>query len=209
MALTIPSSLIAEKNKLFSGGAFLELLQVTMSELSQTLRIVNNNEDITWNSQTWQKFQFQAGSFNESNEGEAPQISVKVSNVLRAVQGYVESADKGLVGDSVIYYLIHSDNLSETTPVITQNFTILGVTCDENWVDFLLGAENFFLRAFPTNLYKRKICRYKTPDGFKGTRCGYSGAETTCDRKFSTCIGYGNQERFGGQPSIPGGFFDV
>lgn len=209
MALSIPSSLIAEKNKLFSGGAFLELLQVDMSENSQTLRIVNNNDDIDWDGQTWQKFQFQPGNFVESNEGETPQITVKVSNVLRAVQGHVENTEKGLVGDNATYYLIHSDNLSETTPVITQNFTILGVSCDELWVEFLLGAENFFLRSFPLNTYKRKICRYKAPDGFKGTRCGYSGVETTCDRQFSTCVSYGNQQRFGGQPSIPGGFFDV
>ena len=209
MPLDIPSSLITEKNKLFSDGAFLELLKVEMSENSQTLRIVNNNEDIVWDSQTWQKFQFQPGSFNENNEGEAPQISVKVSNVLRAVQGYVEAADKGLVGDTVTYYLIHSDNLLEGTPVIEQSFTILGVSCDVNWVEFLLGAENYFLKAFPINVYKRGICRYKTPDGFKGTRCGYSGVRTSCDQKFSTCVSYGNQARFGGQPSIPGGFFDV
>ena len=209
MALNIPSSLIAEKNKLFSGGAFLELLKIVMSENSQTLRIVNNNEDVIWDGQTWQKFQFQAGDFSESNEGETPQVTVKVSNILRAVQGHVENTDKGLVGDVVSYYLIHSDNLLENTPVISQNFTILGVKCDENWVEFLLGAENFFLRAFPINMYKRMICRYKSPDGFKGIRCGYSGGESLCDRTFSTCISYGNQARFGGQPSIPGGFFDV
>jgi phage-related protein len=43
-------------------------------------------------------------------------------------------------------------------------------------------------------------CQYRK---FKDCRCGYTGSEKTCDRTLETCKRYGNQERFGGFPSMP------
>jgi phage-related protein len=203
--LTIPSDLIAEKNKLFSGGAFLELLEVQMSEISDTLRVVNNNEDIEWGGYTWTKFPFEPGDYKEDQQGEAPRVTVKVSNVARVIEGYLDQTDEGLIGDTVIYRLIHSDHLDED-PAIMQSFTIISVECDEIWAYFTLGAENLFLRRFPLHVYQRYICRYEV---FKGTACGYSGSETVCDRTFARCIELGNEARFGGQPGIPGGLFNI
>lgn len=203
--LIVPSELIAEKNKLFTSGAFLELLEIQMSELGETLRIVNNNEDITYNGHVWQRFQFEPGDFKENQEGETPRVEVKISNVLRVTQGYIEQTENGLVGDAVVYRLIHSDHLDKD-PAITQYFQVLKVDCDEVWAYFTFGAENFFLNRFPLHVYKRNICRYET---FKGSQCSYSGSETTCDRTFARCIALGNEQRFGGQPGIPGGFFDL
>ena len=203
--LSIPSELIAEKNKLFASGAFLELLEIQMSELSETLRIVNNNEDIIYNGYTWQKFQFEPADFSESQEGETSRIVVKVSNVLRVTQGYIEQTDDGLIGDTVVYRLIHSQHL-DVAAAITQYFTVQKVECDELWAHFTLGAENFFLNRFPLHTHSKNICRYEE---FGGTACGYSGSETECNRTFARCIELGNQARFGGQPGLPGGFFDV
>lgn len=203
--LNIPSELIAEKNKLFAGGAFLELLEIQMSEISETMRIVNNNDDVGWNGYTWQKFQFEPGEFSESSEGETSRVTIKINNVLRVTQRYIEQTENGLIDEQVIYRLIHSDHLDKA-PAITVNLTVLKVECDELWAHFTLGAENFFLRRFPLHTYSRKICRYEQ---FKGTACGYSGSETECNRTFARCIELGNQARFGGQPAIPGGFFDV
>ena len=203
--LTIPSELIAEKNKLFASGAFLELLEIQMSELSETLRVVNNNEDVIWDGQTWQKFQFEPEDFSESQEGETSRVGIKVSNVLRVTQGYIEQTDDGLIGDTVIYRLIHSEHLDKAA-AITINSTIQKGECDELWAHFTLGAENFFLNRFPLHAYSKNICRYKV---FKGTACGYSGSETTCNRTFARCVELGNQLRFGNCPGLPGGFFDV
>lgn len=203
--LNIPSELIAEKNKLFASGAFLELLEIQMSELSETLRVVNNNDDVVWDGHTWQKFQFEPDDFSESQEGETSRVGIKVSNVMRVTQGYIEQTEDGLVEDEVIYRLIHSDHLDKD-PAITINFTVLKAECDELWTYFTLGAENFFLNRFPLHVYSRKVCRYEV---FKGTGCGYGGSEAQCDRTFARCIELGNQARFGAQPGIPGGSFDV
>lgn len=206
--LIIPSELIAEKNKLFltdEEGSFLELLEIQMSEISEIMRIVNNNEDVVYGGHTWQKFQFEPEDFSESQEGETSRVGIKVGNVLRVTQGYIEETDNGLIGDTVVYRLIHSDHLDKD-PAITQYFEIQKVECDELWAHFTLGAENFFLNRFPLHAYSKNICRYEV---FKSTACGYSGAETACNRTFARCIELSNQQRFGGQPGLPGGFFDV
>jgi hypothetical protein len=38
---------------------------------------------------------------------------------------------------------------------------------------------------------------------FKGSRCGYAGAATTCDHTMATCQAFANLARFGGFPSVP------
>lgn len=52
--------------------------------------------------------------------------------------------------------------------------------------------------------YHSSSCRYKV---FKGSRCGYSGAFTTCDGSYAQCVERGNTANFGGfrwLPSIEG-----
>lgn len=206
MPLTLPSELIAEKNKLYSSGAFIELLEVVLSEDSSTMRLANNNDDVVWNSNTWNKFSFVPGDFEEADDDEAASVQIKVSNVGRVVQGWIEAATTdNLIGDTVNYYLVHSDNLDKGA-AITMNFIIIEIECNEEWAVFTLGMENFFFRRFPLNIYRRNLCRYKV---FKGTECLYAGADLTCDRTFKQCLGFGHQLRFGGQPGIPGGQFNV
>ena len=38
---------------------------------------------------------------------------------------------------------------------------------------------------------------------FKGLRCAYAGATTSCDHTLATCTSLANQARFGGWPSMP------
>ncbi len=158
--LSIPAALITEKNKLYATGAFLELLEVQMSS-GTTLRVVNNNDDIVWNGYTWSKFRFEGGNQEESSDGEAASVEVKVSNVGRVLQGYLEASSTGLIGDTLIYRLIHSDNLTETTPAISGTFSIVDIEATDEWVTFSLGCENFFINRFPRNTYRRNVCRWQ------------------------------------------------
>jgi hypothetical protein len=38
---------------------------------------------------------------------------------------------------------------------------------------------------------------------FRGSRCGYAGSETICDRTMARCQALANFQRFGGWPSVP------
>jgi len=203
--LTLPSDLITEKNKLYSASACIELLEVQMSETAQTLRLTSNNEDVEYDGQTWTRFPFEPGDIPEQGDGELPRLNIRVSNALRTIQGYIEQTNEGLIGDTVIYRLVHSDHLDQN-PFLTAAFQILSLTCTAEWVNFMLGAENFYFRRFPYGTFRRNLCRWKV---FKGSECGYAGGSTACDRKFSTCVSYTNETRFGGFPGLINGSFDV
>lgn len=203
--LSLPSDLIAEKNKLYSTGSFIELIEIQSTTLGSTIYLANNNEDTTWNGRTWQRFRFESGEFSESDEGETQAVRINVSNISRIVQGYVEQTSNGLIGDIIVYRLIHKDHPTSDA-AIENTFTILDCQCNDMWVTFTLGMQNFYLQRFPAHVFSRKICRYEV---FKNTACGYSGASTSCNRTFETCISLSNSSRFGGQPAIPGGVFDV
>ena len=43
------------------------------------------------------------------------------------------------------------------------------------------------------------------PFKFKGIECGYKGAASKCNKTLKRCRELGNNERFGGEPSIPQG----
>ena len=49
---------------------------------------------------------------------------------------------------------------------------------------------------------QHKMCRFQGQDGFKGTNCGYAGAETECNYTWDRCVELANQERFGGFKDI-------
>ena len=202
--LTIPAELVAKKNALYDPGAAIELLEIVMSELSSTLRLTSNNAEIAWGGVTWTPFPFGPGEATESGEGELPTLEVRVANTGRIVQGYLEQTENGLVGDTVTYRLVHSAHLDKAA-YVTEEFQILDSRCSVEWVTFTLGAENFFFRRFPQNVFKRDICRWKV---FKGTQCGYAGAATACDRSFAACIALANQARFGGFPGLVNGLFE-
>lgn len=211
MPYDLPADLIAEKNKLSTTGSFLELLEIQLSEAGDTLRYVLNNRTIQWKGHSWIPWPFQPAEVDETSDGDLPTFDLQVSNVGKIIQTYIEEAENGLVGDTVIYRAVHSNYLDQgdNAVYIEETFQILSNKSFVDWVTFPLGAENFFYYRFPGSLFDRKICRYKPTDGFKGSRCKYGGAAISCDYLFSTCLGYGNIANFGAQPGIPGGSFDV
>lgn len=49
---------------------------------------------------------------------------------------------------------------------------------------------------------KRRVS-YFCPFVFKGPQCNYGGVATTCDKTLTTCTSLGNDDNFGGIPTIP------
>lgn len=71
---------------------------------------------------------------------------------------------------------------------------------DRSAIVLTLGpAANPVLSRLPFREYQT-ICTYRT---FKGAQCGYSGAETTCDRTYAACTARSNTTRFGGFVTLP------
>ena len=58
-----------EKNKLHSDGVWFVLLDIVVPELSQTIRIVRNTEDVVWNGNTYIDFPFELGNLTDDAKG--------------------------------------------------------------------------------------------------------------------------------------------
>jgi phage-related protein len=126
MPLSLPPALVEEKNRLYSDSSFLELLEIQML-CGDVLRIANNNEDVMWDGHTWSRFAFESGDDKETSAGEDHSVSVQVSNVSGAIQGFLESSDNGMLGDTVIYRLVHA---ASTTPAVTGRFEVVDAVAD-------------------------------------------------------------------------------
>ena len=204
---------IAAKNALEDGGIWLVLLDIYSSKLGINIRITNNNSNVIWNGVTYQAVPFELGEYKEGIKGEFPSLELKISNVDRTVQGYIESDDDFGSGWGVDLYIIYEPNPPSSGDVTTTRpdelhlyFETTGVTCDEVWASFGLGMENPLRIQFPHRKFIPNQCQavFKNPD----TGCVYSGADTECSYTLSDCkakFGDGADLPFLGFPGIPTG----
>ena len=135
--LTLSQAAIIEKNKIASDNAWLILLEITIPPTATgvpiVLRLVRNTEDITWNRLLWTAFPFELDPPKQSGNGELPNFTVRVSNITRTVEGYLEQAGGG-IGAQVRMMVVLSAHLEQTTPELDEEFSVQSVSYDENWV---------------------------------------------------------------------------
>lgn len=202
--LTLSQAAIIEKNKINSDNAWLILLEITIPptahEVPIVMRLVRNTEDIMWNGLSWIAFPFELDPPKQSGTGELPNFTVRVSNVTRTVEGYLEQAGGG-VGAQVRMMVIMSDHLYKTTPELDEEFSVQSVSYDENWVSFVLtGAVNLFRRV-PLRRFLKNFCPYQ----YKGPECKATSLLPDCNKSYADCKARNNRTRFGGEPGIPQG----
>lgn len=198
MALSISTEALHEKNKTASNDPWLLLLEILYPS-ENPIRLVWNTEDITWDGETWLAAAFSLGDIEETKEGEIPEVSLDIVDIERRLTPILDQYSGG-IGASVIIRVVHSAHLDVTTPEYEDEMEIIDVTIDhQNKIKFKLGAENLSNFRCPPDRFLKGHCRYKE---FKGSKCGYDGPETECDRTFERCRELGNQARFGGFPSV-------
>ena len=182
----------AEKNKLSTDSCFLVLLEI---RLQTTIYICYNNEDITWGGHTYTAFPFEVGEVTEDETAD-PNVSLKVSNVARGMQWYVEQSGGG-VGTEVILRVVNSLNLAGAAD-LEEYFVVTACKIDEQWIEFTLGNGYSAKTRRPIDRYMKNNCPFK----YKGLRCGYNGGRPTCQHTLADCRAHGNSRRFGGFPGI-------
>lgn len=190
-----------EKNKISSTGAWLVLLEVQFE--GETIRVVKNNEDIEWPADSgdiWTAFPFELGEVSENSKGELPSLQLKVSNVTRTIQQYLEEYAGG-TDATVILRVVMSEHLDLTTPELVETFSVKSTSTDAMWAYFNLGPDYSMTQRCPADKYNQNFCPYQ----FGKIKCGYNGsAYTTCNKTLSDCRERNNNVRFGGNPGIPG-----
>lgn len=201
MPLNISSADIAEKNKLSRSSAYIILAEITIPGTATPVRVARNTEDVTWNGHTWQWFPFEVDEISESSKNESPRVTLQIGNVNRTIETYLEEYDayckaNGPERITVTIYVVNSNNLASGVPIAQYTFNLKQPKVNARWATFLLGAINTMMRRVPQERTLRDACQFK----FKGTRCGYAGAETACDKTLTRCRVLANSNRYGGFP---------
>lgn len=76
---------------------------------------------------------------------------------------------------------------------------VTGVAANEGNIQFEV-SERYHDWSRPLNKREfSKVCNFV----FKGSRCGYTGSDTFCDKTLPSCEGFGNEANFGGFPELP------
>lgn len=198
--LPLSTAAILEKNALANTGAWLILIEIVFPDAT-TVRVCSNTENVVWPSgggDTYVAFPFELEEYGDSAKGERPKVTVKIGNPSRVMEAYMEAGNGG-VGAEVALRVVHSAHLDLSDAELELDFICVDARADSQWAYFTLGANVLADKRWPRNRIFKGFCRYKT---FKGTQCGYAGAETVCDRTLTRCRELSNSERFGGAPGV-------
>lgn len=189
-------SLVAKsvKNSLHDVGSWLVLLSVKNQDDSIVFDIVANTDDVAWNGKTFTAFPFSMQEITESTKGSLPTFTLSVSNVERVIQSYIESDITHGSGWTVDMMVVHSSNLSQTSPEVQFSFTTLSVIADETNVTFTIGMQNPIRQQFPRRKMMTNYCQHT----FKQGGCTYAGADESCGKTLANC-----RAKFVGQKRIP------
>jgi phage-related protein len=199
MSLSVAAKL--QKNLLAQDAPWIVLLELQLSAI--TLRLARNMEDVTWGGHVWTAFPFELD--DESHDSrELPGLGIRVSNVLWAVQHYIDQAD-GDAGATVIVRVVNAAHL-EDDAAIEEVFENCAAKTDARWVYLGLGAESPMSIRFPVSRNLTDFCRFIVDGGYGGIECGVPPGTLalfpTCDGTLAACRARGNSVRYGGEPGL-------
>lgn len=180
---------INAKNSLGDGGIWLS--PITISKGTTVLRYVNNTEDLIWNGDTYQAMSIEIGEMQDTSKGALPSLEMRISNIERIIQGFVE-ADEDFgsnwnVDISFIYIPPPIPSPLNVNQISEMDFSFVttGCRCDSKECVFTMGMSNPILAKFP----KRRLIPNKCQATFKvaETGCPYTGSDTTCAYTLADC----------------------
>lgn len=193
MSKTLPAALILEKNKISTNSAWLLLAEITMLD-STVVRLARNSDDITFEGNTYTAFPFEVDTINIDKE-KIPTITLKVSNVTRLLQTYLE-AQEGLVGATVRLIVVNSTDYTADLSDLELSYNVTETSADATYIALTLGMPNPLNKRFPLYRYAANHCNWV--GRFKGVECQYAGAETACNGTLTRCRELSNSVHFGG-----------
>jgi len=165
--MTLPTNIINEKNKTASPYAWLVLLEITLTD-STIIRLVRNDEDITFESNVYTAFNFQLEPTIQNSKGQIPTITLKISNVTFLIQSKLQELN-GAIGSTVRMIVVNSNLLAADVSDLEMNFEVLAAASTNLWAEFQLGSPSPLRQRFPLNKYSALGCQWR----FEEIECDY------------------------------------
>jgi len=190
-------ALISEKNKVKNAPIFLYTVHDYDGD-GHNLNFAAYDVDVVFAGTTYTRFPIAHEAISENSNGQIDSLKIRVANVNRQIQGYLEIYD--LRGKQVDIITVFSGYLNNAAYKAVDTFYIDSVTADQNAVEFAVSSKFDVLDVtIPQRKFIRSFCGWK----FKGTECAYVGAATACNKTATVCRALGNYSRFGAFPSVP------
>lgn len=194
---------VIEKNRLASDVPFVVCLDIrvidpTTQALVETLRLVRNSDDITYNGFVYTAIMFDIEL--KQDAGVESKISLAITDYTAAIAGRMNAYGGG-IGFLVTVMVVNTGALGQP-PEVIENFEVIGATASEYVANFELGMGSALARVFPRRKQTRDFCQWRYKEA--GT-CNYTGGLPTCDLTLqgpNGCAAHGNAPRFGAYPGI-------
>lgn len=188
---TVSTAISAEFDSEEASGFFLVKIG-----LASTYHYTDCDIDLTYAGDTYFARGFEVQGIEQSPGFANDSVSVRMDNVDRTFSQIVLSEDAANAPVS-LYFSVRGDNAVEIGTFEIYSGFISEWTLSERQMTLKLASEFSF--------WFKKALRLPTPNcpwSFKGTECGYSGAETLCDKSPTRCSLLGNYAKFGGRKFI-------
>lgn len=146
------SDLKINVNRLNSDEVILALLEIDHPFLAQTLRLVNDDRDFVFNTETYLAMPFQVKKQSDI-QGELPKVSITVPNVGRTMIKWIDSSGGGK-GATLAVILAR-----RSAPLVTEErllFEIETVSVTTETVVFNLIVQNNFTKRAIRRVYDIK-----------------------------------------------------
>lgn len=190
-----------EKNKSENQPIFLYEINFQLPENNPLnwLYFAEHDTDILYQGKTYLKFPLTHEYISENAQGQIDSVRVRIANVSREIQYYLESYN-ALRGRKVIIKTVWQNLLNDPDAYIEDVYYIDSVISNENNAEFSLTSKFDVLQVeLPTRRFSRNHCAWI----FKSQECGYTGLATECNKTLQRCRELQNQIRYGAFPSIP------
>lgn len=162
------------------------------------LYLVGFDQDVTYDGVLYSKFPITHEFVSENNQGQIDQVKVRLGNVSRLIELYLEQYD--FRGKRVVIRMVWLDQLADPDAHMDDVFYVDNYSADQKNVEFTLTGKFDVLGVdLPARRYARNYCAWK----FKSAECGYLGGETACNKTKQRCKQLENYLRYGAFPSVP------
>ena len=194
---SVDATFKAEKSKKENQPIFLYTIY-DYDGSGSNLYFAEYDVNVTFNGQVYTKFPISHDSVGENLEGTIDTIKITLANVSRVIESYLQDYD--IRGKKVSIKLVWANQLDDPDAYLEDVMYVDSYTSNQDQVQLSLSSKFDVLNVeLPARRYSRNFCSWK----FKSTECGYSGAESSCNKTKSRCKELNNYNRFGAFPSVP------
>lgn len=190
-------------------GSTAKTRRLITIELDTPIRILENDStgSITINENTYYTKLVQTSDVQGSLDGNSEKMDIIISDVSQEFAGLITDDEDALTNKTctIEQVIFNGDEVDVNGNPVVIDTTILlfkglinNLQLASTYCAFSVEKPLYSYSTVSPNMTYDINCQFK----FMDSRCGYTGAETKCDKTKTRCQALGRIEYFGGYPSV-------